>query len=271
MKRLVVDCGATKAEWCLLQAGERRNFRTRGFNLSHTPPAQLQEILDTAAAEIGAGVDEVYFFAAGCLGTPPVDLVRWFPGARVEYASDMLAAARALFGREPGVAAILGTGANTASYDGERLGWKVNCGGFIVGDEGSAAVLGKHFVADYLKDCVPGAMADDFGRRFDASYPSLVKKIYASGDAACFLGSLAPFVLSWYGRSDYARKLVDDNFRAFFERTLKRYPAGLPTGVTGSFGFACREILEKIGREYGIVFSKFLKSPMEGLAAYYAL
>ena len=272
MKRLVADIGATKAHWCVLEKGvPPRHVHTSGFNWAHTPVPQLQERIGEAVREIGPGVDEVYFFAAGLTAAPSVDPGRWFPGARIEYASDLLGAARALFGRTAGVAAILGTGANTGSYDGESLGWKVDCGGFIVGDEGSAAVLGKLFVADYIKACVPQEMADAFAARYDASYPALVRQIYAEGDPARFLGSLAPFVLSWYDRSDYARALVEGNFRAFFERSLKRYPPELPVGVVGAFGYACRSILQEMGQACGVPVVKFLKTPMEGLVAYYGL
>ena len=271
MKKLIADCGATKTLWCILQGNSTREVCTPGFNLAHTPRETLESILTDAAEQIGPGVEEVHFFAAGLLGRVPVDLGRWFPGAAIEYASDMLGAARAVCGHEKGVALILGTGANTCSYDGKDMGWKVNSGGFIVGDEGSASVLGKLFVADYIKDCVPETMARDFASRFQAAYPSLVKNIYRSEAPARYLGSLAPFILSWYEREEYARLLVDNNFRGLFQRTLCRYDPELPIGVVGGFGYASQDILKRLSSEYNVSFSKFLKTPMEGLVQYYAI
>ena len=267
MKTLLIDCGATKADWYV---SDGRTLRTEGFNLAQTPAAQLQAILDRAAAQVGEGVTRVHLYAAGLVGHPPVDLARWFPGAAVEYASDLVGAARAVCGREAGIAAILGTGANTCLWDGEKMVRKVNCGGFILGDEGSAAVLGRLFITDYLKGFVPERMAQDFAARFPADYPSIVHAVYAGAAPARYLGGFAPFILSYYGTEEYAKNLVNNNFRAFFERTVLQYER-LPLGVVGGFGAACRDILTSLAQEYGIRINTLLASPLEGLIRYYGL
>lgn len=266
MKTLVIDCGATKTDW-LLSDGTR--YRTPGFNLAHTPGEQLQAILADAAAHL-PGVEAVYFYAAGLIGVPPVDLRQWFPGAQIEYASDMLGAARAVCGRNPGIAAIVGTGANTCQYDGDRITRKVNCGGFILGDEGSGSVLGKRFLTDFLKGFVPKDLADAFSAQFPSDYPTIVKNVYSGPAPARYLGGLAPFLLSHYQDSEYVKELVDSNFRLFFERSVLQYDA-LPLGVVGGFGFACRDILRTIGESYGVRFSSIVQSPLEGLMKYHAL
>lgn len=266
MTKVIADIGATKADWAL-EGGKR--FRTEGFNLAHTTAAKLGEILDGAAAEIGPGVSEVHFYAAGLVGESPVDLGRWFHGAEVEYASDMVAAARAVCGREPGVAAIIGTGSNTCQWDGSGIARKVNSGGFIIGDEGSASVLGKLFVTDYLKGCVPAPIAEEFAQKFEADYGSIVRGVYASEAPARYLGGFAPFILEHYA-NPYVKALVDDNFRRFVERTILRYDR-LPVGVVGGFGYACMGILEAIGKEYGVEFKTFMNSPLEGLLRYHGV
>ncbi len=265
--KLLVDCGATKADW-LLSSGQ--TVRTPGFNLLQTPMDQLQAILDDAAAQLGPGIDCIHFYAAGLVDTPPVDLRRWFPGAAVEYASDMLGAARAVCGHRSGIAAILGTGANTCQYDGQVITRKIPCGGFILGDEGSGAVLGRLFLTDYLKGFVPRELADAFAARFPADYPSLVQKVYTQPAPARFLGSLAPFLLSYYNGSEYVKDLVDRNFRCFFERTVCRYDA-LPLGIVGGFGYACRSILQRIAAEYDIPITTIIASPLDGLQQYHAV
>ena len=267
MKSLVIDCGATKADW-YVSGG--RSLRTRGFNLAHTPADTLQEILDGAAKELGSGIDSVHFYAAGLVGESPVDLGRWFPGAAIEYASDMLGAARAVCGHEAGIAVILGTGANTCLYGGKDISWKVNCGGFILGDEGSASVLGRLFVTDFIKGCMPAPVKNAFAREYQADYPTLVHHVYGAEAPARYLGSFAPFILQRYEQEEYVKNLVDNNFRGLFERTIVQYPA-LPVGVVGGFGFACQDILRRIGAEYGVSFSRFLSSPIEGLIQYHAL
>ena len=271
MKKLIIDCGATKADWCVLEGGATRTVRTKGFNLVQTPEPLLREIIGEATEAIGPGVEEVHLYAAGLLEKPETDLGKWFPGAEIEYASDMLGAARAVCGRKPGIAAILGTGANTCEYDGENIGWKVNCGGYILGDEGSGAVLGKLFLTDYLKAYMPEALYKEVQETYDGlDYITVVRKVYGGEAPARYLGSFAPFILERYNRYDYVRNLVDGNFRALFERTLRQYKP-LPVGVVGGFGYACRDILRRMGQEYNIEFSTFLATPAEGLSAYHAL
>lgn len=268
---LIVDCGASKTDWCVLEGTSPRVVQTPGFNLVQTPPDVLAGILDQAAQEIGPGVDRVHFYAAGLLEKSALDLGRWFPGATIEYASDMLGAARAVCGREPGVAVILGTGANTCSYDGRKIGWKVDSGGFILGDEGSAAVLGRLFVTDFIKKRQPEALSQAFREQFQADYVSLVKHVYTEPSPARYLGSLAPFILSHYADFDYVKELVDNNFRQLFERAILQYDRSLPVGVVGSFGYSCRNLLRQMGEEYGVRFSRFLATPIEGLLQYHAV
>ncbi len=271
MKQLIVDCGATKTDWCVVEGKETRNVRTPGFNVLQTAEDHLKTILDHAAQEIGPGVEDIHFYAAGLVGECPVDLGKWFPDARIEYASDMLGAARAVCGRNRGVAAILGTGANTCEYDGENIVWKVNCGGFILGDEGSGAVLGKLFITDYLKDYMPEELRKEFTAKYQLDYVSIVKNVYGGVAPARFLGGFAPYILSHYQDSEYVRRLVDGNFRGLFERTLRKYDHGLSVGVVGGFGYAGKDILIRLGKAYGIHFSRFLSSPTEGLVEYHAL
>ncbi len=271
MKQLIVDCGATKTDWCVVEGKETRTVRTPGFNVLQTEEAMLKSILNHAVEEIGPGVEDVHFYAAGLVGECPVNLGEWFPGARIEYASDMLGAARAVCGRKRGVAAILGTGANTCEYDGEKVLWKVECGGFILGDEGSGAVLGKNFIADYLKEYMPEDLRKEFAAKYQLDYVSIVKNVYGGPAPARFLGGFAPYILSHYKDSEYVRRLVDSNFRSLFERTLRKYDHSLPIGVVGGFGYSCKDIITRLGHAYSVKFSRFLESPLEGLVEYHAL
>ena len=271
VKQLIIDCGATKADWCVLENKTTRTVRTRGFNLFQTSEELLSEIIGEAAAQIGSGVEDIHLYAAGLLEKPATDFNKWFPGAQIEYASDMLGAARAVCGHNPGIAAILGTGANTCEFDGTNIGWKVNCGGYILGDEGSGAVLGKLFITDYIKNYMPEELLKEVKETYpELDYLYVVRKVYGGEAPARYLGSFAPFVLQRYDKYEYVKNLVETNFRGLFEKTLKQYKP-LPVGVVGGFGYAAREILQRMGKEYGVTFSKFLATPAEGLAEYHAL
>ena len=268
MKTLVADCGATKAEW-YVSGGE--HFTTEGISFSQTSPARREEILREAASKAGAGIRRVFFYAAGLVGESPVDLREFFSGAQVEYASDLLGAARAVCGHREGIAAILGTGAATCQWDGEKPVRQIPSGGFILGDEGSASALGRLFVADFLKGLVPEEMDQAFGMQFPRAYKDLVEKVYRSDAPARFLGSTAPLVLDFCLKGNaYATKLVTENFRAFFERTVLRYDR-LPLGIVGGFGYAARDILQQTAASYGIQITTIEPSPMEALVKYHGL
>ncbi|MBQ9193814.1 MAG: hypothetical protein IJ156_08865 [Bacteroidales bacterium] len=271
---LIVESGATKTDWCLVAPGGEvvRRLHTPGMNLS-TIAAEANAQVFADAVEQFAGVEEVHFFAAGLLEFPTeLDRVfrERFPHASFEYASDLLAAARAACGHGEGIAAILGTGSNTCHYDGERIVRNIHGGGFIIGDEGSAAALGRMFLSDLVKDLVPVALADSFASFHEADYASVVRNIYKNPAPSRYLGSLAPFLLENRGDA-YVDALVERNFRGLFERALTRYGKSLPVGVIGGFGCACRKELEALGAEYGLTFSRFIASPMEGLTDYYGV
>lgn len=268
-RKILVDSGATKAEWCVLEGGTVRDrFVTAGINFTSQSADHAGRVLQEAAARCGAGAAELHFFGAGLIGGDPAPLRAFFPGAEIECASDLLAAARAVCGKEPGIACILGTGSNSCAYDGREIVANVHPCGFILGDEGSAACLGKRFLGAFLKGQVPQEVAEDFSGRFEADYATVVREVYRSAAPARYLGSFAPYIVDWHGRNEWMTALVEENFRDFFQIFLRQYDPALPVGVVGSFGTACRAILEKVGD--GIRFGRFMAAPMDGLIDYYS-
>ena len=284
---LIVESGATKTDWLAFEEeGTRVNVKTGGMNLASMPEDVVRGVVEDAAAgfkEKGVSLFErIHFYAAGliCQSSERVPsmainldkvLRSLFPGAMIEYASDTLAAARAVCGHKPGIAAILGTGSNSCLYDGERIVRNVRSGGFILGDEGGAARLGKLFISDFIKGLVPEPVSGEFSRDFEVDYMTVVKNVYKGEAAAVYLGSFAPWITSRYDSCDYIKMLVDNNFRDFFERALKQYDTeSLPVGVVGGFGYANRDILRRLAGSYGIIFSKIIKAPVEGLVDFHS-
>ena len=267
---MLVDSGATKAEWCMLDRGTVRDrFFTPGLNWSTSAPEQADRILSEAAARIGTDrIGHLHFFGAGVAENGPDRLRTFFPAAQIECASDLLGAARAVCGRGPGIAAILGTGSNTCLYDGTRIVGHIHPCGFILGDEGGAACLGKRFLGEFLKGRVPEPVSTAFSAAFPSDYATVVREVYRSGSPARYLGSFAPWILGWYGKDAWMSELIEENLRDFIRIFLHRYDTDRhAVGVVGSFGAACRPILEKVGE--GIRFSRFLARPMDGLIEYY--
>lgn len=285
--KLIVETGATKTEWRVVSL-EREPVvvKTAGINLSSMRSEAIEPIVNQAVAELqerGArdGVNEVYIYAAGLVGregervpdlAKELDkvLTSLFPEAVIEYASDMLSAARALSGHRPGIVAILGTGSNSCYYDGEKIVKNVPSGGFILGDEGGGARLGKLFISDFIKGLVPEPVAGEFGREFQADYPTVIKNVYRGDAPSKYLGSFAPWILARYDTSEYVRNLVDGNFRDFIETFLKQYDTDrYPVGVVGGFGYANRAILEKVAESCGIKITTIIPAPMDRLVDYH--
>lgn len=289
---LIVESGATKTDWCVVRSdGTTLEVKTAGMNLAVMPPAEVRKIIMEAVSLLAQAdpsfcgerdIEEIHFYAAGLICVPGekvpsiarnLDAVlgEVFPGAgSVEYASDLLDAARAVCGHGKGIAAILGTGSNSCFYDGTDIVRNVRSAGFILGDEGGGACLGKLFMADFLKGLVPGDIAEEFGRDFKVDYMTVVQNVYRSPAPSKYLGSFAPWILERYHRSGYVRELVEQNFSSFIQRCLMQYDfRNYPVGVVGGFGYANREILLRVGAQYGITFGTIIPAPMEGLVRYH--
>lgn len=282
---IIVESGATKTDWCAVAAdGSVIPVRTAGMNIATMPIEAIKAIINEAAPQLnpnGEKVTELHYYAAGLIipegeKIPPVaknldaSLKEYFPDAEMEYASDLLDAARAVCGHKPGIAAIMGTGSNSCLYDGKNIVKNVRSAGFILGDEGGGACLGKMFMADFLKGLVPEPVSGEFARDFQVDYFTVVQKVYKSDAPSKYLGEFAPWIMARYDSCDYVRDLVDRNFRNFIERALSQYDIRkYPVGVVGGFGYAHQEKLRKVAAEYGIRFSEIIATPIEGLIKYH--
>lgn len=273
MRRLIIDAGATRSDCCLTESGGTRRFDAPGMNVASMDQGAVDAAVAAIAAQLDEAPDGISLYAAGLVADAPAWLQetfgRCFPGVPVDYASDLMAAARAVCGHAPGLAAILGTGSNSCQYDGQRIVRRVPGAGFILGDEGSASCLGKQFVADYFKGLVPPAMAEAFSRQYDVRYETVVRQVYRGPSPAGYLGGFAPFVTDWCGKEPYADALVENNFRLFFRRMLGRYER-YPVGIVGGFAAALEPVLRRVAGEEGMEIRVITASPMPGLMDYYA-
>ena len=280
---LIVDSGATGCKWDFVRDGEvADHLVTEGVNFAHQA-GELSSGALTDALSRHPEVDAVHFYGAGLITGPQGKLPpsaieaerflrRFFPEARIEFASDLLAAARAVCGREAGIAGILGTGSNSCLYDGEKIVRNVHSSGYILGDEGGGVALGRNFMADFLKGLVPGELADEFASTFPVDYPTVVREVYKSGRPAAYLASFAPWIMEHYERSEYVRRLADANFRAFIDRCLAQYDYRKhPVGIVGGFGKAYEGIFRRIAEGCGIRISAIADSPLEGLKRYHSM
>lgn len=277
---IIVESGATKTDWrSVAQDGTIRAVQTAGMNPSCVGPEGLNDIVREAIPVLnpdGKTVRSVFFYGAGLVSqamTAPLEdaMSLWCPFAQVEFHSDLLAAARALFGDDNGIAAIMGTGSNSCLYEDGKIVGNIRPGGYVLGDEGSGASVGKVLLSDFIKGMLPAHIECEFVERFGLDYAGIVQKVYREPAPSAFMASFAPFVLE-HSDDPYIRSLLETCLESFVARSLSRYErSGYSVGVVGSFGCACEGILREIGARYGLTFSRFIKSPIDQLVQYHGI
>ena len=278
MKRILIcESGATKGDWRVIEAGiQTARVMSAGTNVSTMDVEVIRSIIQAAARQLPAArYDNIHFYTAGVVTSSiETDLAGilhdCFDASDVEVQNDLIASARAACGHEPGIAVIMGTGANSCQWDGSKIVKRVNAGGFIIGDDGSASVLGKLFISDYIKGLVPDEIAEDYARKYPSEYADIVDMVYRNpGSPSAWLGSLCPFIISYYDHP-YIKRLVDGNFKAMVDRCLKFYDIGkYPVGIVGGFGNALKDIITPIFEENGVRIRAFISSPIEQLIEYH--
>lgn len=283
--RIIVESGATKTSWrALCDDGSVRSAQTAGLSPTCLDDDHIRGIMREAMPVLnpeGKTVSQIFFYGAGLVSpeaAAPVQsaLEMWCPFAQVEFHSDIVAAARALWGNGSGVVAIMGTGSNSCLYEDGKVVRNIRPGGYVLGDEGSGVALGRAFLADYIKGLVPEDISAEFDKEFGLDYAGIVRKVYKEQAASAFMGSVAPFVMK-YIDNQYVSELVKDCLEAFLKRSLSRYCQGASdnaaarrVGVVGSFGCACEPLLHALAPAYGLDFVKFIKSPIDELVLYHS-
>ena len=282
--KLIVESGATKTAWRSLSSdGIVREALTSGLNPTCLDEEQCRDIMRSAIPVLnpsGETVEYVYFYGAGLVSEESASIIRtcldmWCPFATVEFHSDILAAARALFGDGSGVVAIIGTGSNSCLYENGSIVRNIRPGGYILGDEGGGASLGKALLADFVKGLLPSEIEKELVDETGLDYAKVVRKVYKEPAASAFMASFAPFIMKRI-EHPYMYRLVSDCLESFVVRALSRYSSEDAScvrrvGVVGSLGCACQAILERAGKEHGLEFVKFLKSPIDELVKYHGI
>lgn len=274
MKTVIADSGSTRTEWVFADENGVQTLSTAGINPVHMPAAEIESLLVKELHHPEEGVSAVYFYGAGCIpsrcGEVARVLRRFFGANEVAVESDLLGAARGLLGRSPGIACILGTGSNSGLYDGRAIVRNTRPLGYILGDEGSGADLGKRLLGNLLKGLLPDDLAEAFDKEYVLEYDEVIEKTYRQPGTNRFLAGFCPF-LSQRIEHPAVRKIVEEAFSAFVERNLLAYEGvrELPVSFTGSVAFHFREPLRKVLADHGLTAGKIERSPMEGLIQYH--
>ena len=274
--QLIADSGSTKVDWrAIKDDGSIVEISTEGINPVFITPEEIVKILSQKLLPvIGPGVKNVYFYGAGVvspqlIATFSESFKKVFPESETFAASDVLAAARALCGHNPGIACIMGTGSNSCFYDGENIAKNVRAGGFILGDEASGGVLGKKLISDFIKGLLPAHIQAEFDKRYDLDYMKVVEKVYKQPMPSRFLASFAPFINEFIA-DPYMENLVNTSFDEFFKRNISQYDYKNHTvNFVGSIAFYFKDKLVAAAERNGMKVGRVLKTPIEGLVEYH--
>ena len=273
---LIADSGATKTDWCLTGRGEIiHRFSGKGIS----PVYQTeQEIADEIRQHLypllkESAVQAIHFYGSGC--TPEkTALVRnaihqSFPIDAIHVYSDLIAAAHSLCGDHAGIACIMGTGSNSCEWSGSEIIKQVSPLGFILGDEGSGAALGRQLVGDALKNQLTPGLREKLLEEYNLTPALIIERVYRQPFPSRFLATLAPFLLSHlYDKS--IRRIVTNGFTAFFERNVMQYNyQNNSVHFVGSIAWYFSDILKEVAAKKEIAIGKIVQSPMDGLIKFY--
>lgn len=272
---LTADGGSTKCDWALADDEDVRYLSTRGLNPFACDDETIARILDSELLPCldATRIEAVYFYGAGCIFDGAERTARAlgarFAGAHIEVESDMAGAARALYGNSSGIAAILGTGSNSCLYDGSRIVRNVPPLGYILGDEGSGANIGRTVVADILKGLAGDRVREMLYQECGTSYARIIEHVYRRPEANRYLAGFARFAARHLDLPPI-RAAVERSFDAFVERNLMQYPVGeYPIGFVGSIAHFFREPLTSALARRSLSPQAIMRRPIEALARYH--
>lgn len=278
---LIADSGSTKTAWRYITSDKQiHQHLTQGFNPYFQTKEQIsQEIKNVLLPELsknnGSSPSQIFFYGAGCSSEEKCDIVKAairssFPESEIEVKHDLLGAARATCGHSQGIAGILGTGSNSCLYDGESIVDNVPSLGFILGDEGSGAHLGKALVRAYLYRELPKELSEKFEERFRISKDDVLEAIYKKPLPNRYLATFSKFIFQ-NSTDPFISKMVAGCFSEFFDHHITKYPGYdvLPMHVVGSVGFYYSNILRAVATEKSVYIDRILEAPIAGLTLYH--
>lgn len=286
MITLIVDSGSTKTSWCFAflpdtkSADGAKTVTTEGLNPAVMSAEEVEEKIAKALNHClqslsisAADVENVFFYGAGCIsgraGVVSESIQSILVDARIYVADDLLGAARALCGHKAGIACILGTGSNSCLYDGKNIVAHTPALGYVLGDEGSGAVLGRKFLNAVLKQTLPENIRKRFLQESGLDMAEVINRVYRSPAPNRFLASMSKYIHDYLDEKE-VRDIVIDNFEDFIRNNILAYGDEFRTiNVVGSIAYHYKEQLTEAASRNGFQIGKIIKSPIEGLIEYH--
>jgi N-acetylglucosamine kinase-like BadF-type ATPase len=273
---LVADSGSTKTQWILFRNGKTEiPFTSLGINPFYQDTDSIISIIKPMLIKnVITQPEHIFFYGAGC-GNQKQWIVydalkQIYPEAAIFVGSDLLGAARALCQNNSGIACILGTGSNSCFYDGKEIVSHVSPLGYILGDEGSGAVLGKKLISDILKNQLPEVVSQRFFDTYQLNVNSILDSAYKQPFPNRYLAQFSKFISENIELPEI-ENIVMESFEEFISRNIMQYEQVGSTGIyfTGSISWYFREQLEASLEKFGLTAVKITKAPLEDLISYH--
>lgn len=277
--KLIADSGSTKTEWCILKNNKPKIFTSQGMSPYFLDSPGIDRILKEEVKPFlkKNQIEEIFFYGTGCKNPRNKKMIknvllRNFPEAKIAVDNDLSGAAKALCKNEKGIACILGTGSNSCYYNGTRISRNSPGLGFILGDEGSGAYLGKKVIQHFLYGIFDEDLNARFISRFSVTGAEILESVYKGALPNRYLASFAIFLSE--NRGHYmVENIIEDGLNDFFFTHIIRYQesAKLPVHFTGGIAFGFKDVVEQLCRGYELQLGSVLRSPMEGLVEFHGL
>lgn len=275
---LIADSGSTKAEWCLLKDGQPiQTVFTKGISPYFLNGEQIVKLLQTELLPHlqTQAIGQLCYYGSGCAAEPNRRIVeaalqQTFSNTHIAVTHDLMAAAKATCGHKPGVACILGTGSNSCFYDGHRIQKNSPGLGYVLGDEGSGAYLGKKVLQYYLYDTFDTELKEKFDQTYHTTAPEILEAVYKKPLANRYLAQFAYFLVQ--NRGHYMiENILEDGLNDFFFQHLCKYGEiwKHPVHFVGSVAHGFKDVLEQLCRSYEFELGDVFKNPMPGLVRYH--
>lgn len=274
---LVADSGSTKTEWKILKDGvPHESIFSSGINPYFLSDKEIYELFLKEINDLSRYTfRKLYYYGTGCNSdsknnTVREALKRFFSAGEIFIGSDLLGAARSLCQNEPGIACIMGTGSNSCFYNGSEIVSNISPLGYILGDEGGGAVIGRKLVAGILKKQVPQNVINCFFDTYKLTPAEILENVYMKPFPNRFLGQFARFISSNIEIPEL-QDIITSCFDDFIRRNVLQYPEAkvLHVHFTGSIAYHFKPFLEDLLTKNNLKRGIITLSPMENLMKYH--
>jgi glucosamine kinase len=275
--KLIADSGSTKTEWCLMNGKSNKTFYTQGLSPYFLSAEQIEYIINEELKIKLKNIEpgEIYFYGTGCSNADNVKLVKKaiqkvFNEAKIYVDHDLMGAAKALCGHEKGIACILGTGSNSCYYNGKKIVKNSPGLGYVLGDEGSGAYLGRKVIQYFLYKTFDEDLMDRFNAKYNTNSDEILTAVYKKPLPNRYLASFTGFLVE--NRGHYMiENIIEDSFNDFFFNHIYKYRESwtMPINFTGSVAYGFKDVLKEMCNSYEIQLGKIIKKPMDGLVKFH--